>query len=84
MLILYRKKGEAIMIGDGITVSVAECGTDGVRLAIDAPREVAILRKELLEAAEANREAAEADVNAAGRKEALIKMKELMKQKEHK
>ncbi len=84
MLILYRKKGDGIMIGDNITISVTECGADGVRLAIEAPREVAILRKELLEAAEANREAAKSELDSAGRKEALMKMKELIKQKEHK
>lgn len=81
MLILYRKKGDAIVIGDDITISVIESNADGARLAIDAPREVAILRKELLEAAEANREAAETDL--AENKEALIKMNAIIKKKEH-
>lgn len=72
MLILYRKKGESIVIGDKITVSVVENNSDGVRLAIDAPRDVAIMRKELMEAAAANREAAQAD------QEALHKMKGIL------
>lgn len=80
MLVLYRKKGDSILIGEDITVTVVESSSDGVRLAIDAPRDVAILRKELLEAAEVNREAAKAD---AANKKALLKMNEILKKKEH-
>ena len=80
MLILYRKKGDSILIGDDITISVVESNGDGVRLAIDAPREVSILRKELVEAAEANREAAETSIDT---KVALVKMNEILKKKEH-
>lgn len=58
MLILQRRKGEAVQIGDTITVTVTEIGTDRVRLAIDAPREMSIKRTELLEAARMNQEAA--------------------------
>lgn len=58
MLILQRRKGEAVQIGDNITVTVTEIGTDRVRLAIDAPREMSIKRTELLEAARMNQEAA--------------------------
>ena len=57
MLILQRRKGEAVQIGDNITVTVTEIGTDRVRLAIDAPRETPIKRTELLEAARINQEA---------------------------
>jgi len=77
MLILYRKKGEAIHIGDNITISIVESGTDGVRIAIDAPKDIAIMRKELVEAAKANREAAE-NV-AAKNKDALKQMNALLK-----
>lgn len=82
MLVLYRKKGDSILIGDDITLTVVESSGDGVRLAIDAPRNVAILRKELLEAAEVNREAAAAKADAANQK-ALLKMNEILKKKEH-
>jgi len=81
MLILYRKKGDAIVIGDNITVSVVESGTDGVRLAIDAPREVSIMRKELMDAAKANREALEAD--AKPNMDTVKKMSALLKKREH-
>lgn len=80
MLVLYRKKGDSILIGEDIAVTVVESSSDGVRLAIDAPRDVAILRKELLEAAEVNREAAKAD---AANQKALLKVNEILKKKRH-
>lgn len=61
MLILTRKQGEAFVIGDNIEISIAEINGDKVRIAIDAPREVKILRKELIDAGELNKEAASAD-----------------------
>lgn len=59
MLILQRRKGESLSIGDNITLTIAEAGTDWVKLAIDAPREIPILRSELREAASENQKAAE-------------------------
>ena len=58
MLILRRKAGESLILNGNIQVTVLEGGSDGVRLAIDAPKEVQILREELVEATKANREAA--------------------------
>jgi len=59
MLVLQRKKGESIVLGSDVTVTVSEVGTDWVKLAIEAPPQVKVLRSELLRAAqEANREAA--------------------------
>lgn len=58
MLILRRKPGESLILNDNIKVTVLESGGDGVRLAIDAPKEVQILREELVEARKANQEAA--------------------------
>ena len=49
MLILSRPVGEAIAIGDNIVVKVIEIKGSQVRLAFDAPREIPILRTELLE-----------------------------------
>lgn len=59
MLILQRKKGESIQIGDNIIISVSEVSGDRVKLAIDAPLSVPVLRTELLEAADSNKEAAD-------------------------
>lgn len=58
MLVLQRKKNQSIMIGDNIELSVLEVGGDWVKIAISAPKDISILRKELAEAAEANRESA--------------------------
>lgn len=58
MLILQRKAGESVMIGDEIEVSVLSVEAGRVRLAIQAPKSVSILRSELKIAAEVNREAA--------------------------
>ena len=57
MLVLQRKKGESLLLGDDIQISVVDIGADTVRLAIEAPKDVKILRKELAEAAIANQEA---------------------------
>ncbi len=50
MLILRRKKNESLLIGENIRITVIECAGDGVRLAIDAPKQISILREELSEA----------------------------------
>ena len=59
MLILRRKPGEQLLIGDNIRITVMDVSEGGVRLAIEAPREITILRSELKGAVQANREAAE-------------------------
>ncbi len=59
MLILQRKKGQSISINDDITLTIVDVGSDGVKIAIDAPREVTILRTELKDAAKENKKAAE-------------------------
>ena len=58
MLILRRKPGESLVIGEDIQVTVMDVYEGGVRLAIEAPRNISILRTELLQAAAANRDAA--------------------------
>lgn len=58
MLILQRKAGESLMIGDEVEVTVLSVEAGRVRLAIQAPKSVSILRSELKNAAEVNREAA--------------------------
>lgn len=47
MLILSRRDGDSILIGDNIRVVVLECDRRGVRLGIEAPAEVRILRAEI-------------------------------------
>ena len=48
MLVLTRKKGKQIHIGNDIIVTVLEIRGDRVKLCIDAPKDVLVLRKELL------------------------------------
>jgi carbon storage regulator len=49
MLILTRKTGESILIGDNITIKVVETGRNSVRIGIDAPRDVTVLRQEVFD-----------------------------------
>lgn len=49
MLVITRKKGESILIGDDIEITVSKIEDGSVKLAIKAPKEMAILRKELFE-----------------------------------
>lgn len=52
MLVLSRKAGEQIHIGDEITIEVRRLAGNRVALAVQAPRDVRILRGELKQAAE--------------------------------
>ncbi len=59
MLVLSRKVGEQIVIGEDIVLTVVDVRNDTVRLGIAAPRHVAVNRAEVLRAVEeANRDAA--------------------------
>ena len=47
MLVLSRKVGERILIGDKITITVVKIGHGGVRVGVEAPPELAVVREEL-------------------------------------
>ena len=47
MLVIGRKKGEAFLIGEDIEITVVKVEDGSVKLAIEAPRDISILRKEL-------------------------------------
>jgi carbon storage regulator len=49
VLVLSRKSGERILIGDKISVTVVKIGHGGVRIGIEAPPELAVVREELAE-----------------------------------
>lgn len=64
MLVLSRKVGESIIIGNEVMVTVVEFRGDQVRLGVDAPRSVQVYREELYaEVSRQNREAAGVDVS---------------------
>ncbi len=59
MLVLTRRAGESVMIGDDVVITVLEVRGDVIRLGIEAPRDVQVHREEVYrELQEANRAAA--------------------------
>lgn len=47
MLVVTRKKGESLLIGDDIEVKIVKIEDGSVKIAIDAPKDKVILRKEI-------------------------------------
>jgi carbon storage regulator len=74
MLVLTRRAGESVMIGDDVVITVLEARGDVIRLGIQAPRDVQVHREEVYrELQEANRAAASPTDDAV---HALAKMLE--------
>lgn len=62
MLILTRKLGETIVIGNGIKISILDFNGKQLRVGIEAPRHIPVHRGEVYEAIqEQNRQAADSD-----------------------
>lgn len=67
MLVLSRQIGESILIGDEVKVKILEVNGETIKIGIDAPKSVAIYRKELYDAiTEENRIASQ--INSQGLK----------------
>ncbi len=49
MLVLSRKQGERIFVGDDVTIEIRRVAGNRVTIAVDAPRDVVVLRGELKE-----------------------------------
>jgi len=47
MLVFDRKRGEKILIGDDIVITIVQTGSTRVRIGIDAPREIPVHRAEV-------------------------------------
>ncbi|AXH98419.1 carbon storage regulator [Sporosarcina sp. PTS2304] len=64
MLVLSRKSGETIQIADNIEITVLEIKGDTVRIGIEAPKTIDIVRGELVQSVkDTNAESATSDVN---------------------
>lgn len=64
MLVLTRKPGQSIIIGDGVEVQVLSVAGEKVRLGITAPREVSIFRNEVYDRIEGESQSGEDEVES--------------------
>ncbi len=72
MLVLSRKVGERIWIGDEIAITVVRLTSGGVRIGIEAPSELAVVREELKQKIEAAEQLLNEAPIMAGEKSATI------------
>lgn len=64
MLVLTRKSGESLIIGDEVTITVVEVRGNQVKIGIDAPESVKVYREELLrKIVKENKDASKSDKN---------------------
>ena len=63
MLVKKKKKGESLIINDNIKITIVDISGEKVKIAVEAPKEIPVLRSELVNAAEANKEAAGSENN---------------------
>lgn len=82
MLILRRKKNESLLIGENIRITIIECAADGVRLAIDAPKQISILREELSAAEQTNKMALTPDMNSVRMLQSIFQHKSTDQEKQ--
>jgi len=68
MLVLTRKPGESLRIGDDVRITVVEIDGSNIKIGIDAPRSVAIYREEVYQKIKEENQAAvaktEVDINS--------------------
>jgi carbon storage regulator len=64
MLVLTRRAGESVMIGDDVVITVLEARGDVIRLGIEAPRDVQVHREEVYRELQAANQAAASPTDA--------------------
>jgi carbon storage regulator len=65
MLVISRKKGESLLIGEDVEITIIKIENGSVKIAISAPKEIGILRKELyIEVTDENQKAMTFDASA--------------------
>lgn len=73
MLILTRKMGQSVIIGGNIEINILEIEEDKVKIGVNAPKEISILRKELIEVKDENTKAVQINKEILSRLENFIK-----------
>lgn len=76
MLILTRRVGETLMIGDNVTVTVLGVKGNQVRIGVNAPRDVAVHREEIFDRIKREEAGGDADGNAEGNDDGAESMNE--------
>ena len=64
MLVVTRKTDESLIISDNIEITILEIGKDKVKISINAPKEVKVIRSELKDARQNNEQAAHSSGSA--------------------
>jgi carbon storage regulator len=74
VLVISRKVSESIIIGDNVEIILSEISGDRAKICINAPKEIPIVRKELLETRRLNKEA-----SVIPQKQTIADLKKLLK-----